>query len=407
MHKPRRRNFQFITSISTLLSQKKEQGTFYRIAGSIVYGGKVRKAKGVSPRLTYLKRNLLTEGLNLSIDANYNKIHNNNTDTLARQYNWKGDWRAKSSKGEGQYTLGEFDNKNGYIRANLTYTIKAKHFFVLNNLYSSFERKATDALANTENSIATTFMRRKNEKDVLGFSYKFVPTTKWNMLGFVKYYNTKVTGPVDISTGTSTSSYEERQKSSDVTGYGLAATSMINSGLQVKASFEKSYRLATETELFGDEVLETGNTKLKPENSRNINLNISYDNTFNQVHSLYLDAGFVYRDIKDYIRRQVEQRYGGAYYTNHGKVRNAGFDFEARYFYKKALAIGGNITYQNIRNRERYSPTGQKLIYYDDRMPNVPYLFGNVDASYTFKDLFSSKELLTLGYNMRYDHSEN
>jgi outer membrane cobalamin receptor len=209
---------------------------------------------------------------------------------------------------------------------------------------------------------------------------------------------------VETSTGTSTSTYEERKKSSGAAGFGLAATYFINPDLQVKASFEKSYRLATETELFGDEVSETGNSALNPENSRNINLNISYNRNFNRIHSIYLDAGFVYRDTRDYIRRQIEQRYGGAYYTNHGKIRNTGVDFEARYFYKKTLTVGGNITCQDMRNRERYSATGQELIYYDDRMPNVPYLFGNVDAGYTFMNIFSKSDLLTLGYNMRYIH---
>jgi hypothetical protein len=113
----------------------------------------------------------------------------------------------------------------------------------------------------------------------------------------------------------------------------------------------------------------------------------------------------MYRNTRDYIRRQIEQRYGGAFYTNHGKVLNLGFDGEARYFYKNIFSAGGNITYQNIRNMERYDIYGREYIYYKDRMPNVPYLFGNIDASYNIRNFISKKNLLSLGYNMRYVHS--
>ena len=369
----------------------------------IVYGGKQRKSKGVMPSFSYSKRNLFVKNLHFSANANYNKLRSENIDTLARQYNWNGDYIQKSSKGEGQFSMGKYDNDNFYGTANLSYSIIGKHFFTLNNVYSNFQRKSNDKAANENNSTAATFMRKKNEKNVVGLSYKFVPFESWNMLAFVKHYNTKVTGPIDIST-TSTPNFEEQSRKSNITGYGFASTYHLTSEIQLKASFEQAYRLPSERELFGDEVLESGNDKLKPENSKNFNFNISYDKTFNNVHNLALDGGFVYRLTTDYIRRVIEQRYGGARSTNHGKVTNIGFDLEARYSYKNALSVGGNFTYQNIRNKQRYSPTGQELIYYNDRVPNQPYLVGNFDVSYSFKNLVWKKDLLSLGYNMRYVH---
>jgi outer membrane receptor protein involved in Fe transport len=182
-------------------------------------------------------------------------------------------------------------------------------------------------------------------------------------------------------------------------------TYFLTGSLQLKASYEKAYRLPSERELFGDEVLETGDMSLKPENSQNINFNISYSNVWNKIHSVYVDIGAMYRDTRDYIRRQIEQRYGGAFYTNHGKVLNLGVDGEARYFYKNIFSAGGNITVQNIRNMERYDVYGRELIYYKDRMPNVPYLFGNIDANYNIRNVIGKKNLLSVGYNMRYVHS--
>ncbi|MDR1156636.1 MAG: carboxypeptidase-like regulatory domain-containing protein [Bacteroidales bacterium] len=370
----------------------------------IVYGGRERKAQSVVPALYYEKRNLFTEGLNLRISANYSLARNSNTDTLARQYNWQGEYRAKSFKGEGQYTMGEYDNRNASVSTGLSYRFNGRHLFSFNNLYGNFSRKATDAAANAETSTAATFMRRTNLKNVSGLSYRFEPSKRWNVSGFVKRYDVLVRGPINVST-TTTATYEEQKRDFGTTGYGIGATVFPVAEWQLKASLEKAFRLPSENELFGDESLETGDAGLKPENSLNLNVNISYEHTFGKAHSVYFDAGLIYRDTRDYIRRQIEQRYGGAFYTNHGRVRNLGADVEARYFYRKTFSAGGNFTIQDIRNMERYSAAGRKLIYYRDRMPNVPYMFGNVDANCNLNNCFGRGNVLSFGYNMRFIHS--
>jgi outer membrane receptor protein involved in Fe transport len=371
----------------------------------IVYGGRERRAKSVIPSLNYEKRNLFVKSLNFSLTANCNKVHNNNLDTLARQYNWRGEYRTKGAKGEsGQYSLSEFDSQNAYLTASLNYRPNARHCFAVNNLYSNYTRKATDNAANSENSTGATFMRRTNAKNVLGVSYRFEPDKRLNTSAFFKYYEVTVRGPVNVST-TTTAEYEEQEKSFGTSGYGVVMTYFPTGSFQLKASFERAYRLPSERELFGDEALETGDMSLKPENSQNINFNISYSNVWNKIHSAYIDVGAMYRNTRDYIRRQIEQRYGGAFYTNHGKVLNLGVDGEARYFFKNIFSAGGNVTYQNIRNREKYDVNGRELIYYKDRMPNVPYLFGNIDVNYNIHNMLGKKNILSPGYNMRYVHS--
>jgi outer membrane receptor protein involved in Fe transport len=371
----------------------------------IVFGGRERKSKSIIYALNHEKKNMFVQNLNFSLTANYNKARNNNMDTLARLYNWKGEYEPKDSKGEsGQYSLSEFDNQNIYATANLNYRLLDKHYFAVNNLYSNYIRKATDAAANSENSTAATFMRRTNAKNVLGFSYKFEPGKRWNVSAFFKYYEVNVRGPVNVST-TTTTQYEERKKSFSTTGYGVLATYFLTEAVQLKTSFEKAYRLPSERELFGDEILETGDMSLKPENSKNINLNINYSKVWNNTHSAYIDAGLIYRDTRDYIIRRIEQRYGGAFYKNHGKVINTGIDAEARYFYKNIFSIGANITYQNVRNMEKYEADGKPSIRYKDRMPNVPYMFGNLDAGYNINNVLGKGNVLSFGYNMQYVHS--
>ncbi|MDR1332744.1 MAG: TonB-dependent receptor plug domain-containing protein [Tannerella sp.] len=371
----------------------------------IVYGGRERRAQSVIPTLNYEKRNLFVPNLRLAVTMTANSVRNNNIDTLARQYNWNREYRVKGAKGEGLYSMSEYDNRNAYVTANLGYKFAEHHSIALNNQYSRFVRQATDAAANGENSTAATFMRRTNAKNVLGASYRFEIDRRLNVSVFGKFYDVSVRGPINVETGSTTSVYEEQQRDYRTSGYGAAATWFPLASLQLKASFEKACRLPSENELFGDESLETGDASLKPESSRNVNLNVSFSSDFDGAHSLYLDAGFIYRDTRDYIRRRIEQRYGGAYYVNHGKVRNVGFDCEARYFYGKAFSAGGNFTWQNIRNMERYDVGGRELIYYRDRMPNVPYMLGSADAGYNLYGLLGRGSRLSFGYNLRYVHS--
>ena len=41
---------------------------------------------------------------------------------------------------------------------------------------------------------------------------------------------------------------------------------------------------------------------------------------------------------------------------------------------------------------------------FNNRVPNLPYAFGNMDASYTLKHVFGKYNKLTIGYDMRYVH---
>ena len=64
-------------------------------------------------------------------------------------------------------------------------------------------------------------------------------------------------------------------------------------GVQAKLSYEKAYRLPTIEEMFGDEDLETGDIGIRPESSDNINLNISYADSYgaDDKHNLYFPGG--------------------------------------------------------------------------------------------------------------------
>lgn len=370
----------------------------------LVYGMRHRKGNTLMPNLAYQKRNFLIQGLDLNVNANYNRNRNENIDTAARTYNWEGQYKPKRSVGEGASTLSKFENRNGSVTANARYNLSDQHFFNVNNTFTTFTRKSRNNLALIDDLTARDTMRSRTSKNVLGISYQFDSKKNWNMTAFYKLYSQHMIGAVDTSSS-NTTSYAEQSRTTANSGYGLAGTYFYRD-LQFKLSYEKAYRLLGSNELFGDETLETANTSLRPEKSDNINFNVAYNKVFNKQHDFYVEAGLIYRNTYDYIRRVVEQRYGTISSVNHGKVLSYGADFEARYAYDNRFMLGGAFTYLATKNLQRYASanTTVESIIYEDQLPNIPYVYGNLDAQYMLPGLLGDQSVLTLGYNANYIH---
>ena len=365
-----------------------------------VFGGKYRKSHNYSSSVEYEKKNILN-GLSFFLTGRYDFTTTQNVDEEARRYSWTGEYEPMVTRGESQLQNTIFEGKTGYITSHLDYQLTEKHSFQLTHTFSNYTRRNKNMLI-TNYTLDSDFMRRVNEKNISGFSYKFTPSERWNILAFGKYYNTAVTGPVIISGQGSRAVYEEETHHTQAWGYGGATTYQLLKPLQAKISYEKSFRLPTDTELFGDGDLEIGNYKLKPENSDNLNVNLSYQPVF-KAHSLLVEAGFAYRYIKDYIIRSIISagaNEGSAGSRNHGKVLNMGVDATLRYFYKDIFSVGGNLSYMNLRNKEEFTETGRPSAIYNDRLPNMPYLFGNADATCNIGSLIAKRDKLSLNYNL-------
>ena len=368
---------------------------------NIVFGGKLKKTEAWASTLSYIKRNLWIKNLDVNLSARFDKTTTHNIDTVARTYYWDGSYKVKETQGESNTTLSKFYGQTGSAVANLRYHYD-HHYFTLNNLYSNYVRRTDNQASNAAQNTAAYFMKRYNKKNILGLSYKFLPGEVWNALLFAKYYHSYVKGPVNRG-GNGAARYVLTSQTKDAMGYGAAATWHANKDLQLKLSFEKTYRLPTDRELFGDGDLEMGTSDLRPESSRNINTNISYKHAFSKAHSFMVDAGLNYRYITDYIIRSIKNG-GIGVSENHGKVRGIGGDITARYFYKDNFSMGGNFSYQDTRDRERYTAYGSESVTFGDRVPNIPYLFSNADAAFNIHRLGGERNTLTLGYNLQYVH---
>ncbi|REA58048.1 TonB-dependent receptor [Dyadobacter luteus] len=368
-----------------------------------VYGERRRKGNIVMPSIRYSKNDLFVKGLNLSFNGNFNFGQEQSIDTAYKQYNWLGGFIYKGNPdtpgGESARTLYKFRNNNGLFNANLSYQISAKHSIVINNTFNTFDRQGEDELKPDDKG---NKMPQKTTKNVIGIGYRFDLNSKWNTSLFFKEYIQN-----SSSYNILNDEYYTQQNKFTQEGYGVATTYFLLPNLQLKGSFEKSYRLPENDEMFGDVINLASNFSLRPESSQNFNLGVNYTTSLNKIHHFYFDGNVIYRSAKDFIRPSVYTSYNRAVQqmVNLRNVTNSGADAEIRYSFKRLFTAGINVTYQNILNNTKYEgQTSTVSPVYKDRIPNMPYLFGNGNASLVFQNIGRQGNTLTIGYNMLYVH---
>ncbi len=369
-----------------------------------VYGDVETSRKGFQPNLEYYKRNLLFKGLTARISANYNINSNKSIDTSSYKYNWLGEKTMAVSKGErGTSALSEFNNSNYSAMANLSYDINPSHSITINDVQTGSKRYSTST---APEELVTEFekLRRVSLKNVLGISYRFRQNQKWNINVFGKNYYQKVIGPYNLA-DESHPDWQERSESYNTMGYGIASTYFWKF-FQFKASMERAYRLPSDNELFGDENAEVGNASLVAENSMNYNLGFTINKEFKNSDSFYFDVNGYLRNTDDFIKREILVRTGTLTSVNFGSTRNLGVDAEARYYFRNKAMIGGTFTMMHLYDNEQYRGYEGTVLnsHYKDRMPNIPYQFGSLDAAYYIHNIGKkeSGNVLNLDYNLNY-----
>ena len=368
----------------------------------IVYGQKHRHGHSLIGAVEYGKRNLLTKGLDVAFNANYNRNVTINVDTASVKYNWRGETDPLNSPGEQSYQNSRANNNNWTATLTTDYRLNDNHLFTVNEVFNTFNRSNDNLLASI---VSSDEIGKITTKNIVGLSYRYTPNNKLNFIAFGKQYHQYVSGPAATTSAQDT--YVKSSRSVDAFGYGAAGTWFMPLGFQMKASYEKAYRLPTIEEMFGDEDLEVGDMSLKPESSHNVNLNLSYNATFGN-NIIYVEAGFIYRDTRDYIQRNILALSGGksaATYVNYGKVDTKGFSVSARYNFSKWVSLGGNFTQMNVRdNMKTAMGSTMANVAYRERMPNQPYMFADSDINFYWHGLGEKSNVLTVAYDNQYTH---
>jgi outer membrane receptor protein involved in Fe transport len=364
-----------------------------------VYGAMTRKSHMFMPTLKYKKTSLFVDGLDLNIYASYNNSKDKIADTLARKYNWLGDFVEKpSASGEIRRSLFSFRDKTALTTANLSYAINSKSSMALNYVHNNFHRKGSDPLDAAD---ALKNYPQQVSKNVLGLAYKYDYNDRWSTTVFAKLYNMQAASNSRVDIFTPQERIVETESKFTKPGYGIASSFWINKAIQVKASFEHTYRLPEGSEMFGDGLFVDPNVNLKPESSDNINAGLALNHRFNPDHRITFETNFIYRSAHDYIRPQVNGIKSIS--LNLRDVLTTGVDGDIRYFYKNFLTAGVNITYQNVINNTKYEDGANFVSYiYKDRLPNIPYLFGNADLGLIVRNVGFPDDVLSFNWNLNY-----
>ncbi|NSL87650.1 TonB-dependent receptor [Chitinophaga sp. Mgbs1] len=385
-----------------------------------VFGGRWRSGSLLQPSLKYLKRNLFVKGFDVRVSANFNLGEERAVDTAFKRYNWAGEYEHKDTAnpnrlgGESSLSDYRYRNNNGAVNAALSYTINDRHAITFNELFTTFNRKAKN---NFDPESIFDKQPRKTSKYISGLSYRANITKTINATAFAKhYFQRNITHSI-----TDTYDREKEVRYYDVAiqrgsfskmGYGLAATWFITPRLQLKSSYEKAFRLPENEELFGDMVNESATMDLRPESSHNVNIGANYSFNIGKNHAFEVQGDFIFRNTSDYIRSMlIFSNHKNEYIkksTNDESVTNRGIDAEIHYRYKNRFSLNSSFTYQNIRNQTEFEmlPSGNRSTVvsavYKDRIPNVPYMFGNTNAAISFDNVLHKGNRLSVGYNLTY-----
>lgn len=374
-----------------------------------VYGGIMRNSKSFIPTLKYSKDDLFTEGLDLSFYSAYNITESEVIDTLSGvKYNWLGDpTHTEGSKdGEFRRTFTTITDDDLSARLNIGYAVTRQHSVALTYSFSNFSREIFD-IENPE-SVENRFPKSL-AKQVAGLAYKFDPNERWSSTLFTKYYQITAEGNKQYDFGLPTQRTDAFRESQSSIGYGLATAYFLLPQLQLKASYEHTYRMPTADEMFGDGLFIAPNPELGPEKSNNFNLGASYNLVLQDDHFLSLGSSFIYRNAEDLIYQVVKVASPQTRYDNLSETRTIGVEGNFGYEWGEFFHLGGNITFQNITDQadfvynESYTNTGyQKNFQKGFRLPNTPYLFGNANAGFGFNNVFSAESRLGILYRFNY-----
>jgi len=370
----------------------------------VVYGGVKAKSESMIPSLRWKKEDLFVDGLSASLYGAYNMVDTYTTDTLSRKYNWLGESIQKDTHGESNSsTDSKIKNREWTVNANINYMIDLHQSLTLNHVFSGNTRKIHDKVDpdNESNKIP-----QKLSKNITGLGW-LIKYDRWNVNVFAKMYNLHSTATKIQDRFTEDERLVELKEDKTVFGYGAALTYFVVPRLQAKLSYEHAYRLPESNEMFGDGLNQQANPDLKPEKSDNVNLGFIFEQEI-QDHTFNIEANGIYRYTKDFVRKNVEVTSNPTSgYENLGKVRTVGFEGGINYRWKKMILAGANITYQNIRDKQKYETNSDSYvgaeqtenITYDKRVPNIPYLFGNANLGLRFQNVGMKESELSFDYS--------
>ncbi|MGG5506195.1 MULTISPECIES: TonB-dependent receptor [unclassified Myroides] len=382
-----------------------------------VYGNRHAKRDSYISTLTYAKKDLGINGLEVKIDASYSDLTRQVIDTVGTMYDWSGKPIRDAEGNIAQYntgaevasqkTLEKNRDKILALRANVAYEFIENNTVSVNYFYNNFKRDISDELQPI--SLQKLVNTRDLEKDIVSFSYENRAfNQKLRTTLFYKMYHQKAT---------SNEPYKDEQKplvgdlykvnritkNTSFNGYGVSMSYRLFEQFYLLGSAEKAIRLPAETELFGsnsDNLLPSFG--LNPEESTNFNLGFNSGVFYFRDHGISLNATFFHRDVKGMIREALDSRGVFTQYENLDDVLSRGVDVEVNYSYQERLNLSLSVSKFDVLFNKKYNKDGAVYNYYKTQIRNEPSFKYNVNVSYAFQHVLAKGDKLGVNYNVYY-----
>ncbi len=334
--------------------------------------------------INFTRKNFAGGKLGLKYNLLLSKFDVRFIDTSAYSYNWDGT-RIPSSIGKGE--LGNGPNLSTNLqrdlrqRFNLDYRINRDFTLNFNN---TFRRVSSDP----EDDVGNAFLGKNvynypgsllNSITGLTLESRFLDERLLISTALKNYYN--VVDGFNTSIYLNNSIPDKLRNTTNELGYTAGLRYSISKSFLAKASYEKGLRLPNNTELFGDGVLITPTTTLRPEIAHNYNVGLVFDEKNRNNRRLQIEANAFYMNVDNLIQLSGNGLTLG--YVNYTKANIKGADLDIKYDVTKNVFAGFNATYQVLTDINRLIPaTSVPNPSYNLQIPNTPQLFFNWNAEY-------------------------
>jgi outer membrane cobalamin receptor len=388
----------FITASFSQMHKELQTGA----TQSRVYGMAERESKAWNIAARYVKRNFILPKLDVKFSASHTWDNSITTDTCFRKYDWNGNY-IKSSRSEitsRERSRRHYGRPLTNVLLNLGYTFNDNHQLDFNYSLNRIGNKQWD-------DVSEIFIPSNDvlAKHILALTYNqlllndrmkntFFVKDYVNHLSVEQTYIPSVTNSRDVM-GSNINSY---------LGAGGAMSFEIWRALGIKMSYERSVRLPLSRELLGNASTIYPNLTLRPEESNNWNAGIYGTISLSNSHSLEYDVNGFIRDVDNYIQPTISEKEGMIQYGNLDAIYVKGLETELRYIWRNRMHATGNISWQNARDRMQLKSDGKPSATYNNRVPNRPWLYANLNLDYEFHNILSRNDRLTLSAAYQWVH---
>lgn len=308
-------------------------------------------------------------------------------------YDWKGVAHVTNSGSE----MGNMLLEKGYLhnnfeqftsRTNLNYLIN-NYFQIENNTVFSHYNRTSNVGDLDNNGTVYDKLITNFALNAQFFDQKLESNTQFKYLSghFAGQYNA------------SDNPLEENIVNKEVTNTGLSFSQafkyIIKENHYVRISFENTFRLPEQQELFGDNNFIIANYELTPEESKNINFGYTFTG---KVYGFEINT--YYRDTKNLIRLKDLNQYQ-ATFLNLDNVKGLGVELQANYEPIDNLLLTGNLTFNDFRLKSSKDKYLNNQHFEDARIANMPFYYGNLSGAYNLRDVLQ----LTSDFSFFWDYS--